>query len=126
LAGSGPVLYIRSVRRGETIRFPTEAVRDLLGIVRALYAAAKEADAGSERLRKIARVGEDLRRALDLASGARPGTLGHSAAWRRAERATKEVADLVDALTPAEPLVRAARERVAGASVALRKKRPER
>ena len=71
--------------------FPADAVRDLLGIVRAMYAAAVAAGAQPAELRKIARVG-----------------------------------DLVDALTPAEPLVNAARLRVSGARVALRTKCPER
>jgi hypothetical protein len=106
--------------------FPFEAVRDLLGVVRAMYAAAKTAGGGRSELARIARVGTDLAGALDLAAETRPGTLGHAAAWRRAEEATRRVGDLVDALTPAEPLVVAARARVSGARTALRKKTPER
>jgi hypothetical protein len=102
--------------------FPFEAVRDLLGVVRAIYAAAKNAGAESAELGRISRVGGELRRALELASSARPGTLGHAAAWKRAEAATQRAADLVDALTPAEPLVVAARGRVSGVKTALRKK----
>ena len=65
--------------------FPLEAVRDLLGVVRALYAAAKEARASRAELKRI-----------------------------------------VDSLTPAEPLVIAARGRVTGARASLRRRRDER
>jgi len=106
--------------------FPFEAVRDLLGVVRAMYGAAKSARAGRAELARIARVGADLHRAMDLAADTRPGTVGHAAAWKRAEDATRRVGDLVDALTPAEPLVVAARARVSGTKVALRGKTPER
>ncbi len=105
---------------------PFEAVRDLLGIVRAMYAAAKAAGAGRVRLEAIARVGSDLKVAIDLAAEAKPGIVGHRAAWARAEDATARLADLVDMLTSAEPMIVAARERVSGARVALRTKRPER
>ncbi len=94
--------------------FPLEAVRDLLGLVRSIYAAAKDAGAGRAELARIARVGAALTSSIDLAATTRPGTVGHEAAWRRAEEATRRVADLVDALTPAEPLIAAASERVVG------------
>ena len=106
--------------------FPFEAVRDLLGVVRSIYAAAKSANAAPLELSRIAAIGTDLSEATSLASGTRPGTLGHAAAWRRAEEATRRVGDLVDSLTPAEPLVAAARERVAGARRVVRRKTPER
>ncbi len=106
--------------------FPLEAVRDLLGVVRAIYAAAKQSGAKSGELAKIARVGKDLADAIDLAQATRPGTMGRRAAWERAELATRRVADLVDALTPAEPLVMAARGRVMGMSAPGRKRRQER
>lgn len=106
--------------------FPFEAVRDLLGVVRAMYAAAKNANASPRELARIAAIGTDLGEATTLAAGTRPGTLGHAAAWRRAEEATRRVGDLVDSLTPAEPLIAAARDRVAGARRVVRRKTPER
>lgn len=102
--------------------FPFEAVRDLLGIVRAMYAARRLAGAGRVELARIAAVGRDLRRAYDLAASVGPGTLGHRAAWARAEDAARRVGDLVDALTPAEPIVTAAQARISGARIALRRK----
>jgi hypothetical protein len=106
--------------------FPFEAVRDLLGVVRAMYAAAKESGAGRSQLAKISAVGRELSKALDIAASTREGTIGHAAAWKRAEEATRRVGDLVDALTPAEPLVVAARGRVTGARRALGRKQHER
>lgn len=101
-----------SIRRDP---FPLEAARDLLGIVRALYAAARTRGASPAELRAIAAVGDDLRQALALASAHPPGTLGFSSAWARAERAANRVGELVDGLTPAAPVLRAAMARV-GAS----------
>jgi hypothetical protein len=92
--------------------FPFEAVRDLLGILRAMYAADKAKGVGERRLAGIEDVARELRRAVDLALDYEVGTLGHAAAWERAERATLALADLVDVTTPAEPLLRAAGERV--------------
>lgn len=106
--------------------FPLEAVRDLLGVVRAMYAAARERGAGRAELAKIARVGRELSEAIDLAVSTRPSTVGQRAAWQRAEEATRKAGDLVDALTPAEPLLVAARGRVTGLRAALRKPREER
>jgi hypothetical protein len=107
---------------GLRAQFPFDAVRDLLGVVRAIYAAAKEGGAGKNQLSRIARVGQGLGRALDLASASRQGASGHDAAWRCVEEAMMEASGLVDPLTPAEPIVRAARGRVASPSVSPRKK----
>jgi hypothetical protein len=106
--------------------FPAEAVRDLIGIVRALYLVAKQSGAGRSDLMRIERVGRDLATALLLARRSPPGTIGQSAAWKRAEEAALRAGDLVNALTPAEPLLQAARARVAGGAASRRKKAPER
>jgi hypothetical protein len=92
--------------------FPFEPVRDLIGILRALYAADKARGAGARRLEMIAHVASELRRATDLAVDYAPGTLGHAAAWERAERAVTGLGGLVDVTTPLEPTLRAAGERV--------------
>lgn len=110
---------------GRDDRFPAEAVRDLIGVVRTMYLAAKQAGAGRVELARIERVGRDLATALELAQASKPGTIGYSAAWKRAEDAALRAGDLVDALTPAEPLLKAAQGRIAGGS-SLRKKAPER
>ncbi len=118
--------YHRSVGLRGDEPFPFEAVRDLLGVVRALYAAAKDAGAGRGELQRIAKVGSELRETLDLGVSTRPGSVGHRAAIARAEEATRRVGDLVDALTPAEPLVVAARGRVMGAAARPKRRREER
>ena len=110
----------------ESTEFPTEAVRDLRGVVRAMYAAAKAAGRSPNELRRLARIGADLTEALELASSTSHGTIGYGAAWRRAEAATERLGELVNALTPGEPIVTAARQRVSGARVLLRTKSPER
>lgn len=94
--------------------FPFEAVRDLLGILRALYAAAQAEGGSAARLAAIRRIGAELRAATDLALEHEPGTLGHGAAWRRAERATRMLAEIVDCTTPLEPTLEAAARRVVG------------
>ena len=92
--------------------FPFEAVRDLIGILRALYAAERGARARPLRVAAIARVGRELRVAVDLALDHATGTLGHAAAWDRAERAAAALGDLVDCTTPLSPTLAAAARRV--------------
>ncbi len=92
--------------------FPFEAVRDLVGILRAMYAVARRQGSGERRLATIRSVGDSLRQALDLAMEHAPGTLGHAAAWQRAEHATKALGDLADVTTPLEPMLEAAGDRV--------------
>lgn len=92
--------------------FPFEAVRDLIGILRALYSAERGRGDRARRVREIARVGRELRAAVELALEHPPGTLGHAAAWARAERATRALADLVDSTTPLSPTLAAAVRRV--------------
>jgi len=102
--------------------FPAAAVRDLVGIVRAMYVAAKLSGAGKNELVRIERVGRDLADALELANRSGPNTIGYSAAWKKAEDASRRAGDLVDALTPAEPLLHAARSRIVGPLPVAKKK----
>jgi hypothetical protein len=90
--------------------FPFEAVRDLIGILRALYAATP-AEHTRDR-QAIEAVAREINRARAMALAHEPGTLGHAAAWNRAERATARLGELADLLTPLEPVLRAAGERV--------------
>jgi hypothetical protein len=106
--------------------FPFEAVRDLLGILRALYAAAKAEGAGSPRLSLIRGIGRELRGAIDLALESEPGTLGHAAAWQRADRAIQRLGELVDSTTPIEPTLAAAARRVSGTLDETRRERARR
>jgi hypothetical protein len=92
--------------------FPFEAARDLLGILRALYAATEKEGASKRRLEAIHRCGRELRAAIGLARHHKPNTLGYDAAWRRAEAATRQAMDLIESTTPIEPTMAAAVARV--------------
>jgi len=69
-------------------------VRDVLGIARALYATRKAEGAAPEELAKLAGAGALLVDALEL-SRTEPDTVGHRAAWAKAERATALVLDVL-------------------------------
>ncbi|HEX3597997.1 MAG TPA: hypothetical protein VHU80_22965 [Polyangiaceae bacterium] len=92
--------------------FPFEAVRDLLGILRALYAADRAHGANARRLGQIRAVALELRRAMELALEHEVGAAAQRAAIRRADAATRRLADLVDVTTPLEPTLLAAGQRV--------------
>ena len=106
--------------------FPFEAVRDLLGILRALYAADKARGGTERRLFEIQKVALELRRATDLALEHEPGSVGYRAAWERADRATFRLADLVDVTTPLEPTLMAAGERIRAAAPVMNDREKER
>ncbi len=97
--------------RRSTDPFPREAIRDLLGVVRAIYAAGKENGAGRGELTRIARLGTMLARSLTLHASSVDGTAEREEAWVLAETSTRRVGELVDALTPAEPIVLASGDR---------------
>jgi ABC-type tungstate transport system permease subunit len=84
--------------------FPFGAVRDLLGITRALYRAA---DGEPQRQSQLQQIGLGLRQALDLARRTQEGTLGRRGAWQQAERATEALGELVADGCAVESLVRA-------------------
>lgn len=100
-----------------------EAMRDLLGVVRAIYAASKERGASRYQLTKISRVGKQLSDAIERAAAL---SVERVEALRQAEAATREVVELIDSLTPAEPMLLAAKSRVTGGGAALKKRREER
>jgi hypothetical protein len=91
---------------------PRESVRDLLGIVRALYRATDRRDA--VRVQALTEIGRDLREALAGSRGTHPGTLRHIEAWVSAERATRRLGELIDSdeSQPLAPLVRAVAGRI--------------
>lgn len=94
--------------KGEPL--PIEAVRDLLGLARAVYAARKEHGAGKVELDRLALAGRRLKHALDLVE--LPGPNNLSAPWFQCEQAIEALGQSVDALTPAEWLVEASVKRV--------------
>jgi hypothetical protein len=92
--------------------FPFEAVRDLLGVVRTLYATWQGRDSKVTRCRELRRIGESLRAALKLAAAHEPGTLGHAAAWKRADEATLALGNVVSMLDELQPVLETAVRRV--------------
>jgi hypothetical protein len=94
--------------------FPFEAVRDLVGVCRALYAARQAAGAGRGELVRIERIGKSLTEAAEIARAydGRRETMAYYSAWKRAQDAQAALGNVVDALMAAEPLVEAAQARV--------------
>src|SRR5688572_23894110 len=83
---------------------PREAVRDLLGIVRAMYRATIARDPRDVvRLQTLTEIGRDFRAALAGAKG-HPGTLPYQYAWEAAERATRRLGELVGDEKEAQPV----------------------
>ena len=78
----------------QTEQLPREVVRDLLGICRALYATRRAAAASAEELARLADAGALFVDALDL-SRTQPDTIGHRAAWAKAERATAALLEVL-------------------------------
>lgn len=89
--------------RGDAL--PVEALRDLLGIVRSLYAAGLENKGHPIELETLRHIGTELASALTLATTCEPMSLGHVSAWNRAERATKMLCELVAESMPLRPLL---------------------
>lgn len=77
-----------------TKQLPKDTVRDLLGIARALYVVRDNQGAPPGELERIQEVGAWLVDALELSRTA-PDTLGHRAAWSKAERATAALTELL-------------------------------
>jgi hypothetical protein len=75
-------------------QLPKETIRDLLGIARALFVVRDAERAPQAELDRIREVSAWLADALELAR-TRPDTLGHRAAWFKAERATAARTDLL-------------------------------
>jgi len=92
-------------------KLPLPAVRDLLGICRAMYAAKSRELAPNPVLAELAAIGEKLKHALELGRSS-PGSLGHKAAWAHAEEATSRLMQLISVDLPLAPTVEAAVIRV--------------
>lgn len=75
-------------------QLPKDTVRDLLGIARALFVVRDNQGAFQSELDRIREVSTWLVDALELARSA-PDTLGHRAAWAKAERATSVLTELL-------------------------------
>ena len=69
---------------------PLESVRDLLGIVRAMYGTNKS---NQPRRQALAMAGREPKRAMELALANAPGTPGHRVAWDLAEGAMRVIGE---------------------------------
>ena len=85
---------------------PLDAVRDLLGIARAMYAARKR-EGMLDPLPELEEIGKKLALALKLGRG-ETETIGHKAAWSHAEDATSRLMKLITIETRLAPTVEAA------------------
>ncbi len=99
--------------------FPFETVRDLLGILRAMYACTRKQAGAERRLALIEQVGRELGKATDMARMYPRGSLGFTAAWERAESAVRRLGELVDCTTPLEPALKVVGERITRASAGV-------
>lgn len=93
-------------------QLPLESVRDLLGIVRALYSSWKVRGAGPIEMEELRSIGEDLRDALRIAAGATPCSRPMRAAWAKAERATLRLGDIMSEHDNVKALVSHQSERI--------------
>ena len=76
--------------------------------------AAWKRDAGTSKpdLDELAAVGKQLRDALALARRTEPDTIGHRAAWDKAEDACSRLCRLISVSTPIAPTIEAAAVRI--------------
>lgn len=85
--------------------FPTQTVRDLIGIARLLYRTWRTANPADLRLPELVAIGKDLRAASTMASATKPGTRRYREAWALAELATHRLGGILDAYVAVKPLV---------------------
>jgi hypothetical protein len=90
---------------------PLDAVRDLLGIARAMWLAWHE-QSEPLILEELRGIGEDLAWALKWGQRSPPGTGGHRAAYDRAEDATRRLCKIIREYMPLSEIVKAAAARV--------------
>jgi hypothetical protein len=85
--------------------FPTQTVRDLIGIARLLYRTWDGHGVQRDpRLPELVAIGKDLTEALSMAKHAR-GPKQLNAAWEKAERATRTLSFMLDAYVGVRPLI---------------------
>lgn len=107
---------------------PIREVRDVLGIVRAMYRAeSASTHRSATRLARLKKIGESLTTAIELASESSPATVGHRAAWQHADDALEALAKEITILESLQPILIAAKRAVSGERrPAIRGKKPER
>lgn len=92
---------------------PVDAIRDLLGIARAMYVAWRDNGWPVAQMKELELIGHDLHEALDLVHRSEPGMAEYQAAEDIAEDATNRLTKLIACSPlPLAPVVQAAGERV--------------
>ena len=99
--------------------FPFDACRDLLGLLRAVFAAEKHRNFPNPRkLRSLERLARELQQAVTLAATHDPGTLPYAKALGMADGVARRLGDVIELTDPVMPILE-----VAGKRVRLRKRR---
>jgi hypothetical protein len=93
--------------------FPFEACRDLLGLLRAVFAAEKRRSFPKPRkLKTLERLARELQDAVTLAATHDPGTLPYEKAMGMADGVARRLGDVVELTDPVMPILEAAGKRV--------------
>jgi len=93
--------------------FQSDAVRDLLGILRAMYAAERRKNFPSRRrLGALERAARALKDSLATAAVHDPGTAPHERAVATVNAVVGRLADLIEVTDPLTPIIEAAGKRV--------------
>jgi hypothetical protein len=93
--------------------FPFDAVRDLLGLMRAMWRAEKRRNFPSGRkLRALEGFARELKHASTLAATHDPGTLPYAKAIGTADGVARRLADVIDITDPVMPVLEEAGRRV--------------
>src|SRR5689334_18251784 len=93
--------------------FPFDAVRDLLGLMRAMWRAEKRRNFPSARkLKTLERFARELQDAQKLAATHDAGTAPYEKALSVADAVARRLADVIDVTDPVMPVLEAAGRRV--------------
>lgn len=94
--------------------FLVEIARDLLALARALYLAFVELGPACDDQRwKLRGIGSQLQIAIERGQQGGPGTFPNRCAWLIADKAAKDLGEIVGAHFSAETLLRVTSERMA-------------
>jgi hypothetical protein len=98
-------------------RFQFEAVRDVVGILRAMYRQERNKRSPSPvRMQKIERLAREFLGAYKMAAAHDPETSPYVRACKQAQNAALRLDGIVTVVDPIEPVLRVAGERVVGAA----------
>jgi hypothetical protein len=108
------VRFDSKLRRSPEAPLPLEAIRDLIGICRALYAASKADGTTASDLDHLRYIGAMLTEAYRLGHGARPHTKRYDTAWTKAEDGVAALGGYIQREVTLRPAIDAAGKRITG------------